>query len=99
MCVGCSSSSSPSVSCAILILNFDIGITLEKKSLVALRSLSINEFLKPTEGERRYNSGGRGRGPRGGGGGDRFNQGGSSNYAPEAPKIEDPSHFPTLGGK
>ena len=69
------------------------------------QSLSINEFLKPADGERRYTSGGRGRdrGSRGGGGGGggdgRFNQGGSSNYAPEAPKIEDPSHFPTLGGK
>ncbi|KVH91255.1 hypothetical protein Ccrd_006728 [Cynara cardunculus var. scolymus] len=70
-------------------------------------SLSINEFLKPAEGERYYTPGGRGRGrgPRGGGGGGggggRFNQGGggSSSYAPEAPKIEDPSHFPTLGGK
>ena len=68
-----------------------------------LQSLSINEFLKPAEGERYYTPGGRGRGrgPRGGGGGGRFNQGGggSSSYAPEAPKIEDPSHFPTLGGK
>lgn len=72
----------------------------------AKKSLSINEFLKPAEGERYY-SGGRGRGrggSRGGGGGGRFNQGGgggggSSSYAPEAPKIEDPSHFPTLGGK
>ena len=64
-----------------------------------LQSLSINEFLKPSVGERYYTPGGRGRGrgPRGGG---RFNQGGSqSSYAPEAPKIEDPSHFPTLGGK
>lgn len=75
----------------------------------AKKSLSINEFLKPAEGERYYTPGGRGRGrgPRGGGGGGRFNQGGgsggggggSSSYAPEAPKIEDPSHFPTLGGK
>nr|GEW81206.1 RGG repeats nuclear RNA binding protein A-like [Tanacetum cinerariifolium] len=72
---------------------------IAEKEERAKKSLNINEFLKPTEGERRYNSGGRGRGPRGGGGGDRFNQGGSSNYAPEAPKIEDPSHFPTLGGK
>ncbi|KAJ9556654.1 hypothetical protein OSB04_011268 [Centaurea solstitialis] len=69
----------------------------------AKKSLSINEFLKPAEGERYYTPGGRGRGrgPRGGGGGGRFNQGGGgpSSYAPEAPKIEDPSHFPTLGGK
>ncbi|GKE85794.1 RGG repeats nuclear RNA binding protein A-like protein, partial [Tanacetum coccineum] len=60
------------------------------------------EFLKPAAGEKQYNSGGRGRGrggARGGGGGGRYNQGGASNYAAEAPKIEDPSHFPTLGGK
>lgn len=68
-----------------------------------LQSLSINEFLKPASGEKYYTPGGRGRGrggPRGGGGG-RYNQGGggSMSYAPEAPKIEDPSHFPTLGGK
>nr|XP_043627906.1 RGG repeats nuclear RNA binding protein A-like isoform X1 [Erigeron canadensis] len=65
------------------------------------KSLSINEFLKPAEGERAYTQGGRGRGrgPRGGGSGARFNQDGSSSYAPEAPKIEDPSHFPTLGCK
>ena len=67
-----------------------------------LQSLSINEFLKPAAGEKQYSSGGRGRGrggARGGGGGGRYNQGGASNYAAEAPKIEDPSHFPTLGGK
>ncbi|XP_076904062.1 RGG repeats nuclear RNA binding protein A-like [Bidens hawaiensis] len=67
----------------------------------AKKSLSINEFLKPTEGEKYYTPGGRGRGR--GGGGSRFNQGGGgggSSYAyEEAPKIEDPSHFPTLGGK
>ncbi|KAF5775614.1 putative hyaluronan/mRNA-binding protein [Helianthus annuus] len=63
------------------------------------KSLSINEFLKPAEGERQY-TGGRGRGRGGSRGGGRFNQGGGgSSYAPEAPKIEDPSHFPTLGGK
>lgn len=78
---------------------------IAEKEERAKKSLSINEFLKPADGERRYTSGGRGRdrGSRGGGGGGggdgRFNQGGSSNYAPEAPKIEDPSHFPTLGGK
>lgn len=68
---------------------------IAEKEERAKKSLSINEFLKPADGERRYNSGGRGRG-RGSG---RFNQGGSSNYAPEAPKIEDQSQFPTLGGK
>ncbi|KAJ9565563.1 hypothetical protein OSB04_001529 [Centaurea solstitialis] len=71
---------------------------IAEKEERAKKSLSINEFLKPAVGERYYSPGGRGRGrgPRGGG---RFNQGGSSSYAPEAPKIEDPSHFPTLGGK
>ncbi|XP_023769100.1 RGG repeats nuclear RNA binding protein A [Lactuca sativa] len=82
---------------------------IAEKEERAKKSLSINEFLKPAEGERYYNPGGRGRGrggARGGGsgGGGRFSGGGgggggSSNYAPEAPKIEDPSHFPTLGGK
>ncbi|KAL8210311.1 hypothetical protein R6Q57_007043 [Mikania cordata] len=65
----------------------------------AKKSLSINEFLKPAEGERHYTPGGRGRGRGGSRGGGRFNQGGGSSYAPEAPKIEDPGHFPTLGGK
>lgn len=69
----------------------------------AKKSVSINEFLKPAEGERYYNPGGRGRG-RGG----RGARGGSSNYsggplrntnAAAAPSIEDPGHFPTLGGK
>ncbi|KAI3829141.1 hypothetical protein L1987_03257 [Smallanthus sonchifolius] len=65
----------------------------------AKKSLSINEFLKPAEGERYYTAGGRGRGSGGSRGGGRFNQGGGLSYAPEAPKIEDPSHFPTLGCK
>ncbi|PWA83920.1 hyaluronan/mRNA-binding protein, Stm1 [Artemisia annua] len=75
---------------------------IAEKEERAKKSLSINEFLKPAAGEKQYNSGGRGRGrggARGGGGGGRYNQGGASNYAAEAPKIEDPSHFPTLGGK
>ncbi|KAI3693838.1 hypothetical protein L1987_76792 [Smallanthus sonchifolius] len=73
---------------------------IAEKEEKAKKSLSINEFLKPAAGERNYTSGGRGRGGRGGrgGGGGRYNQGLPS-YAPEAPKIEDPSHFPTLGGK
>ncbi|ONI22486.1 hypothetical protein PRUPE_2G132500 [Prunus persica] len=61
------------------------------------KSVSINEFLKPAEGERFYNPGGRGRGrgrgPRGG-----F----SNNYShgsAAAPSIEDPGQFPTLGAK
>ncbi|KAK9055891.1 hypothetical protein SSX86_026978 [Deinandra increscens subsp. villosa] len=76
---------------------------ISEKEERAKKSLSINEFLKPAAGERNYNPGGRGRGrggARGGGGRGRYNQGGSSSsYAAEAPKIEDPSHFPTLGGK
>ncbi|XVE57585.1 hypothetical protein DITRI_Ditri04bG0101900 [Diplodiscus trichospermus] len=59
------------------------------------KSVSINEFLKPAEGERFYGPGrgrGRGRGPRGGYGGNA-----ASNVL--APSIEDPGHFPSLGGK
>ncbi|XP_076958907.1 RGG repeats nuclear RNA binding protein A-like [Bidens hawaiensis] len=71
----------------------------EKEEKAKKSSLSINDFLKPAAGERNYTSVGRGRGGnRGGGGGGRYNHG-SSSYAPEAPKIEDPSHFPTLGGR
>lgn len=62
-----------------------------------VQSVSINEFLKPADGEKHYNTGrgrGRGRGgPRGGYGGS-FE---SSNA--RAPAIEDPGQFPTLGGK
>lgn len=66
------------------------------------QSVSINEFLKPAEGESHYNSGGRGRGrggrgTRGGGGGGGF-RGNSYSNVP-APSIEDPGHFPTLGAK
>ncbi|KAJ8450064.1 hypothetical protein Cgig2_033258 [Carnegiea gigantea] len=66
----------------------------------AKKSVSINEFLKPGEGERYYNPGGRGRG-RGG----RGSRGGGSYTGPNrdtnapAPSIEDPWQFPTLGGK
>ncbi|KAA8520433.1 hypothetical protein F0562_014689 [Nyssa sinensis] len=67
-----------------------------EKEEKAKKSVSINEFLKPAEGER-YSPGGRGRGrgrgPRGG-----FS-GGSTVSSVEAPPIEDPGHFPTLGGK
>ncbi|KAK9068217.1 hypothetical protein SSX86_012328 [Deinandra increscens subsp. villosa] len=73
---------------------------IAEKEERAKKSLSINEFLKPAEGERYYNPGGRGRGRGGSRGGGRANQGGGySSYVTEAPKIEDPSHFPTLGGK
>lgn len=71
----------------------------------AKKSLSINEFLKPAEGER-YNPGGRGRGRgfrgrgelRGGYNGGGYNGGGGRRQAP-APAIEDQAQFPTLGGK
>ncbi|CAN6562582.1 unnamed protein product [Malus baccata var. baccata] len=62
------------------------------------KSVSINEFLKPAEGERFYNPGGRGRGRGRGSKGGGF----SSNYSHSsaaAPSIEDPGQFPTLGGK
>ncbi|KAK6918662.1 Hyaluronan/mRNA-binding protein [Dillenia turbinata] len=63
----------------------------------AKKSVSINEFLKPAEGERHYNPGGRGRG-RGRGGRGGFGGGNAVNNA-AAPSIEDPGQFPTLGGK
>ncbi|BBN67487.1 Hyaluronan / mRNA binding family, partial [Prunus dulcis] len=77
-----------------------LGSDKDKKKRLLRRKKSpksINEFLKPAEGERFYNPGGRGRGrgrgPRGG-----F----SNNYShgsAAAPSIEDPGQFPTLGGK
>ncbi|PON64601.1 Hyaluronan/mRNA-binding protein [Parasponia andersonii] len=63
----------------------------------AKKSLTINEFLKPADGEKYYSPGGRGRGR---GRGSRGGYGGgyaTSNVA--APSIEDPGQFPTLGGK
>ncbi|XP_023520986.1 RGG repeats nuclear RNA binding protein A-like [Cucurbita pepo subsp. pepo] len=66
------------------------------------KSLSINEFLKPAEGERHYmpvgRGRGRGRGSRGGYVGSSMNSSMSSSVA-AAPSIEDPGQFPTLGGK
>ncbi|KAJ4848031.1 hypothetical protein Tsubulata_009366 [Turnera subulata] len=59
----------------------------------AKKSVSINEFLKPAEGERYY--GGRGRGH---GRGSRSGYGGNARDV-AAPSIEDPGQFPTLGGK
>ncbi|KAK4748468.1 hypothetical protein SAY87_015054 [Trapa incisa] len=71
-----------------------------EKDEKAKKSLSINEFLKPAEGERYYSPGGRGRGrgrgPRGGSSGG-YGGGYASNAA--APKIEDPGQFPSLGSK
>ncbi|KAF8032702.1 hypothetical protein BT93_D1583 [Corymbia citriodora subsp. variegata] len=63
----------------------------------AKKSVSINEFLKPAEGERYFNPSGRGRGR---GRGSRGGYGGGS-YARDAaaPSIEDPGQFPSLGGK
>ncbi|KAE9459982.1 hypothetical protein C3L33_08125, partial [Rhododendron williamsianum] len=62
------------------------------------KPVSINEFLKPAEGDRNFNRGrGRGRGPRGGYGGGDTSIPMSRNVA--APKIEDPGQFPTLGAK
>ncbi|KAG6393350.1 hypothetical protein SASPL_147589 [Salvia splendens] len=71
---------------------------LAEKEERAKKSVSINEFLKPAEGERYYSPGGRGRGrgrgPRGGG-----YVGSSDRSGFQAPAIEDPGQFPTLGGK
>ncbi|KAJ0236792.1 RGG repeats nuclear RNA binding protein B [Hirschfeldia incana] len=76
------------------------------------KSLSINEFLKPANGERYRGGGyrgGKGRGPRGGAeeGGRGPRGGAESGRGPKgvadrkpaapAPKIEDAAHFPTLG--
>ncbi|PKU86384.1 RGG repeats nuclear RNA binding protein A-like [Dendrobium catenatum] len=65
----------------------------------AKKAITINEFLKPTEGDRRYSPAGFGRG-RGRGafrGGYVSNNLSSASQA--APLIEDPTQFPTLGGK
>ncbi|WOH09302.1 hypothetical protein DCAR_0728758 [Daucus carota subsp. sativus] len=64
----------------------------------AKKSLSINEFLKPAEGETYYSGGARGRGRGRGFRGSSSGSSGTSNYG-KAPAIEDPSQFPTLGGK
>ncbi|XP_030524894.1 RGG repeats nuclear RNA binding protein A-like [Rhodamnia argentea] len=64
----------------------------------AKKSVSINEFLKPAEGEKFYNPGGRGRG-RGRGRGSTGGYGGGYARDVAAPSIEDPGQFPSLGGK
>ncbi|XP_022845952.1 RGG repeats nuclear RNA binding protein A-like [Olea europaea var. sylvestris] len=61
----------------------------------AKKSVNINEFLKPADGENYYRPGGRGRGRGRGRGG---YTGNSMNNA-QAPSIEDAGHFPSLGGK
>lgn len=73
-----------------------------------MKNVSINEFLKPAEGEEYYTSASRrgGRGGRGGGRGRGFNEGNRGGFGgsygmgrqSQAPRIEDPSQFPTLGG-
>ncbi|KAG6780681.1 hypothetical protein POTOM_013549 [Populus tomentosa] len=64
----------------------------------AKKAVSINEFLKPAEGERSHNPGrgGRGRGRGRGGYGSGY---GSNARDVAAPSIEDPGQFPSLGGK
>jgi plasminogen activator inhibitor 1 RNA-binding protein len=75
---------------------------LRSFSFLLMQSVSINEFLKPAEGQRYYSPGGRGRG-RGRGRGDRG--GFRGGYSPRefaaapAPAIQDQSQFPSLGGK
>ncbi|KAH7352431.1 hypothetical protein KP509_19G044700 [Ceratopteris richardii] len=67
----------------------------------ARKSMNINEFLRPAEGEFTYGRrgrGGRGRGSDRGG----FKGGFGRGYNEEptaAPHIEDPAQFPSLGGK
>ncbi|XP_074573875.1 RGG repeats nuclear RNA binding protein A-like [Curcuma longa] len=65
------------------------------------KPLNINEFFKTGDGKQYYSSGGRGRG-RGRGNRAPFESGfggRGTNYITEAPSIEDPGQFPTLGGK
>ncbi|KNA14343.1 hypothetical protein SOVF_108270 isoform B [Spinacia oleracea] len=69
---------------------------LEKEKVK--KSVSINEFLKPAEGER-FGGRGRGRGGRGSRGGEYGGGGGNRTYSAPAPAIGDPGEFPTLGGK
>ncbi|MCD7469062.1 hypothetical protein HAX54_007682 [Datura stramonium] len=64
----------------------------------AKKTKSINEFLKPADGESYYRGGGRGRG-RGGRGRGGYGGNGGNNYSVPAPKIEDVGQFPSLGGK
>ncbi|XP_008798814.2 RGG repeats nuclear RNA binding protein A isoform X2 [Phoenix dactylifera] len=62
----------------------------------ARRPAIINTFLRPAEEARHYNPGGRGRGRGGRGARGGFGRTGTMNTPP--PSIEDPGHFPTLGG-
>ncbi|CAL1401684.1 unnamed protein product [Linum trigynum] len=66
------------------------------------KAVSINEFLKPAEGENPYRGGGRGRGRGRGDRGGRSSGGYGGGYNSRdvsAPSIEDPGQFPSLGGK
>eukprot|EP00262_Sarcandra_glabra_P021095 TRINITY_DN8713_c0_g1_i1.p2 TRINITY_DN8713_c0_g1~~TRINITY_DN8713_c0_g1_i1.p2 ORF type:complete len:225 (+),score=81.63 TRINITY_DN8713_c0_g1_i1:943-1617(+) len=81
--------------------------SLEKEEKVR-KSMNINEFLKPTDGEKfvgpaaaRGRVGrGRGRGGERGGsrGGFSGRLGSDAGHAAPAPRIEDPGQFPVLGG-
>ncbi|KAG5389376.1 hypothetical protein IGI04_030917 [Brassica rapa subsp. trilocularis] len=75
----------------------------DDKEEKAKKAVSINEFLKPAEGENYYGGGGRGGGRgRGRGGRDRgvVSGGGFDGYRSEAaPAIGDTAQFPSLGGK
>ncbi|KAF9591216.1 hypothetical protein IFM89_002871 [Coptis chinensis] len=68
---------------------------IAEKDEKAKKSVSINEFLKPAEGEKYYNPGGRGRGRGRGGRGDGGFSGGITKV--EIPSIADQGHFPNLG--
>ncbi|MCD7466899.1 hypothetical protein HAX54_003978 [Datura stramonium] len=61
------------------------------------KTKSINEFLKPADGESYYRSGGRGRGRGRGRGG--FGGGVGGNNSVAAPSIEDVGQFPSLAAK
>lgn len=64
-----------------------------------VQSVSINKFLKPAEKERYFTPAGHGR-ARGRGRGSRGGYHGVSELINvQAPSIEDPGQFPTLGGK
>nr|GFA70187.1 hyaluronan/mRNA-binding protein [Tanacetum cinerariifolium] len=62
---------------------------------MVLQSVSIEEFLKPADGER-YNSGGRGRGRGRGFRGGYTGGNGMNNFNVVAPSIEDVGQFPSL---
>ncbi|XP_057496934.1 RGG repeats nuclear RNA binding protein A-like isoform X1 [Actinidia eriantha] len=72
---------------------------LAEREEKAKKSLSINEFLKPAEGEKYYSPGSRGRGRGRGGSRGGYSGGGSTMSNVAAPKIEDPGQFPTLGAR